>query len=439
MNARDPLVSSRLRDVDQAWDIDAELELRRLQASGPVHVRASIPRRRGIAYLTLVGVAVACLAAAVVLATRGTPTRTISQATQQPGVQPGPGVGTGLGGQVVHPGSSLDAIDGSGATDVWAVGETHGKSAKSHSLVLHWDGATWTTLHAPDVGGLIAVDVNSTDDAWALGYAGLLHWNGTAWTIQALPRGNYVALSASGPNDIWVAGTRTGPFIGANSRGLSSIAAHFDGSHWTVMRPPNPGTRDNYLTGIVALSPTDVWAGGYLVDLGKSSAEALSLTMHWDGRAWSVVAAPNPSRSLNVIWGMGSDGAGGIWALGDYQASDRHLHAMVFRWNGQSWVMVEVHGPSTWSAQAVGGTASGSVWVVGSPATSSLAVANCTEKTCDTVVPPTEFDVTASSIFVAAPDDAWIVGVSWGQRLTPLIEHWDGSSWTVAEAPSPLP
>jgi hypothetical protein len=127
---------------------------------------------------------------------------------------------------------------------------------------------------------------------------------------------------------------------------------------------------------------------------------------------------------------MGSDGAGGVWALGDYRAADKHLHAMVLRWNGHSWVEVDVQGTSTWSAQAVGGTASGSIWVVGSPATSSLAIANCNETTCDMVVPPTEFNVSASSIFVPATDDAWIVGVSWGQRSTPLIEHWDGSNWT---------
>jgi hypothetical protein len=437
VNERDPLVALRLRDVDAAWKIDTDDELRRFHMSAePSDDRAPHPRRRGIANVTLLGLAVVCLLVALVLTTRGTTAPTISEASRQPGVQPAPGIATGTGGQIAaNPGSSLDAIDGAGANDIWAVGETHGKSGTNHSLVLHWDGTGWTTTTAPDVGGLIAVDAISPNDAWALGYTGLLHWNGAEWTTQALPRGNYVALSASGPGDIWVAGTRNGPFIGANSRGLSSVAAHFDGSHWTVMRPPNPGTRDDYLTGIVALSPTDVWAGGYLVDLGKGSAEASSLTMHWDGQGWSVVAAPNPSRSLNVIWGMGSDGAGGVWALGDYRASDRHLRALVFRWNGQSWVVVDVEGTSTWSAQAVGGTPSGPVWVVGSPATSSLAIANCNETTCDTVVPPTEFDVTASSIFAAAPDDAWIVGVSRGQRSTPLIEHWDGSHWIEADVP----
>ncbi|MEX0984733.1 MAG: hypothetical protein WD096_06745 [Actinomycetota bacterium] len=205
-----------------------------------------------------------------------------------------------------------------------------------------------------------------------------------------------------------------------------------------MMQPPNPGTRDNYLTGIVALSSTDVWVGGYSVDLAQGSGEGSTLTMHWDGRAWDVVAAPDPSRSLNIIWGMGADGTGAVWALGDYRASDHHLHALMRRWSGRTWEMVEVNGLSLWSAQAVGGTASGPAWVVGSPATSSLAVASCTEATCDLIVPPTDFDVTASSIFVAAADDAWIVGVEWGRHSMPLVEHWDGATWARVVVPNTI-
>ena len=118
---------------------------------------------------------------------------------------------------------------------------------------------------------------------WALGGRNLLHWDGASWSIKPLPRGYYSALSSTGPSDVWIAVPRPGPMIGKNSRGVSSLVAHYDGTHWTVMQTPNPGTRDNYLHGIVARSTTEVWAGGYSVDLGKHAAEATSLTMHWDG------------------------------------------------------------------------------------------------------------------------------------------------------------
>ena len=341
-------------------------------------------------------------------------------------------------GLVVRPGSSLTAIDGTGASDIWAVGELHGRSAHWRSLVAHWDGGSWKLVPVPDVGRLSALSVTGADDGWALGDKGLLHWDGASWSSVALPRGSYVSLSASGPNNVWVAGTRPGPMVGHNSRGLSSIVAHYDGTHWTVMHPPNPGTRDNYLEGIVAQSPTDVWAGGYSDDLGKRAPEAESLTMHWNGRRWSVVRSPNPSHSLNVIWSMGSDDAGGVWALGHYRASDRHLHALAMRWNGRSWLTANLHGRSTWSGQAVGGTSSGPTWFVGSPATSSFAIARCIETTCDTVVTRTAFSQSAWSVFAASIDDAWVAGVAWANRSTPLVEHWDGSAWSSMSFPDPL-
>lgn len=201
------------------------------------------------------------------------------------------------------------------------------------------------------------------------------------------------------------------------------------------MRTPNPGTRDNCMKGVVALSSTDVWAAGYSTDRGKNTPEGTSLTMHWDGQAWSLIDSPNPSRSLDVIWSMGRDDTGGVWALGQYRGSDHHLHPLMLRWNGLSWVTATLRGDSFWSAQAVAGAADGPVWVVGSPSTSSFAIARCIEAMCRTMVEPTEFDRSASSVYSAAPDDAWVVGVTWGDRSTPLVQHWDGTAWSSVRFP----
>jgi hypothetical protein len=135
---------------------------------------------------------------------------------------------------------------------------------------------------------------------------------------------------------------------------------------------------------------------------------------------------------------LGSDDVGGIWALGHYRASDRHLHALVLRWNGRSWLTANLHGLSTWSAQAVSGTSSGPTWLVGSPATSSFAIARCVETICDTVVTPTESNQSAWSVFATSIDDAWVAGVIWANRSTPLVERWDGSGWSSTSFPDPL-
>ena len=64
------------------------------------------------------------------------------------------------------------------------------------------------------------------------------------------------------------------------------------------------------------------------------------------------------SGTLNVIWGMGSDGKSRAWALGHYRAADHHLHAFVLRWNGSSWDQIPVDGASKWSPTVAAGTSS---------------------------------------------------------------------------------
>ena len=57
---------------------------------------------------------------------------------------------------------------------------------------------------------------------------------------------------------------------------------------------PNPGPVKDNLNGVTALSPTDAWAvGDYCVHSGCSFRD--TLTLHWDGTAWSQVASPTPS------------------------------------------------------------------------------------------------------------------------------------------------
>src|SRR5207253_236668 len=59
---------------------------------------------------------------------------------------------------------------------------------------------------------------------------------------------------------------------------------------WGIIPSPNaPDTNSNYVEGVTAISPDDIWAVGSsdLYTGGKGT-----LTMHWDGAEWSVVPSP---------------------------------------------------------------------------------------------------------------------------------------------------
>jgi hypothetical protein len=87
----------------------------------------------------------------------------------------------GLGGI-----GELDAISGSGPSDVWMVG-----TARRHAILVHWDGVRWSRFGGPGAtkNRLLGVTAHSTSATFAVGtklkYARLAvheRWNGRIWT-----------------------------------------------------------------------------------------------------------------------------------------------------------------------------------------------------------------------------------------------------------------
>ena len=88
---------------------------------------------------------------------------------------------------------SLAGVSALSAGNAWAVGRAGGKT-----LALHWNGTTWTRIPSPSPRGqgigpftvLTGVSAVSPTDAWAVGCACtsdvditlVLHWNGKTWT-----------------------------------------------------------------------------------------------------------------------------------------------------------------------------------------------------------------------------------------------------------------
>ena len=100
---------------------------------------------------------------------------------------------TGAGG-VPAPGvidTVLTGIDVRSASDVWAVGYYFDGSA-DRPLALHWDGSNWSNSPIPGAGLLRKVRAVAPDNVWAAGtyynattqhYQSLLvHFDGTSWT-----------------------------------------------------------------------------------------------------------------------------------------------------------------------------------------------------------------------------------------------------------------
>src|SRR5689334_20493178 len=70
---------------------------------------------------------------------------------------------------------------------------------------------------------------------------------------------------------------------GTASAGLAPTATC---GGWSVVPSPSPGTSEDLLNGVAAVSSTDVWAVG---DYYNGNSALLTLVEHWDGASWSVV------------------------------------------------------------------------------------------------------------------------------------------------------
>ena len=112
--------------------------------------------------------------------------------TQTPSPSPG-----GAGG------NALTGVTATSATDAWAVGDyiSDIQNDTLVTLILHWDGKSWKQVSSPSPGPeglsqLTSVDATSPTDAWAVGFFPgggvgnqtlILHWDGTSWTQTPSP------------------------------------------------------------------------------------------------------------------------------------------------------------------------------------------------------------------------------------------------------------
>jgi hypothetical protein len=206
--------------------------------------------------------------------------------------------------------SALHAVDMLSATEGWAVGGSGSGSGAdfTQTLIARWDGSTWRVVPSPSPGTLTnrldAVAARSTDDVWAVGHstsagsdsradALVLHWDGSTWAQVPIPdvttRGaELLGVAVAGPDSVWAVGTNLAVDSDKAVRQVG-IALHWDGSSWrSVLREPTPVTQ---LSGVTALSETDVWFAGYAVLPGGPETTHIE---HWDGRRLQAEIGVSP-------------------------------------------------------------------------------------------------------------------------------------------------
>jgi hypothetical protein len=240
------------------------------------------------------------------------------------------------------------------------------------------------------------------------------------------------AASASSATDIWAVGQST---------------IHYDGTKWTAFPAPMiKGDNTSFLGGVVDISPTLAWAGG---TVGIGEANPGQVLLQWDGTEWSVFPGPNLGKGNQPsIKAMTSTSANDVWAIGSLLADDGEALFFLFEhWNGTTWTATTALSGDAFLLGA-SADATNDAWAVGfnGPENdNSFTLALHYDGTSWEVSPTASIGAGANQlngVLALAPSDVWAVGFS--TSVAPpqeaptknLIEHFDGTSWSIVPSPN---
>jgi hypothetical protein len=193
-------------------------------------------------------------------------------------------------------------------------------------------------------------------------------------------------VQAISADDIFAVGS----FVDERFHNHNPLVEHFDGRQWRVVPTPRlPGGQSAELNSIAIISASDIWVVGG----GFGSSHPGPLVMHFDGKQWSQVTVPG-NGSLIGVTAVSTDD---VWAVGNQSPVGSTVEStLIEHWDGADWD------------------------VVPSPNAGNLS--------------------SLSSVAAISSTDVWAVGCAFcgdaGIGQAPLIEHWDGTRWTISPAPS---
>jgi hypothetical protein len=315
--------------------------------------------------------------------------------------------------------SATGSISCVGPDDCWLLGTSHSGSTSDGysagtSAIWQYSGGAWTSVPFSGPATLDGLTCVTADDCWAVGghftvppgpndgvtQPLIEHSDGTGFSAVIEPQvpgdvDSLQAVSCVSADDCWADGS-----YGANSENggdgiLHPLVEQYDGSAWTVVNGAASGLDGAELTAVTCARPDECWA------VGSQSTGAFM--EEFDGASWNVVSSSALTRiglaavacpSPTDCWAVGSTGAP-TTPTAPLQAP------LIAQYIGTGWEMAS------------------SPFVQGGPNGAVL-----------------------SGIACSSADDCWAVGTIqealWDlvgtpppNTAPPLIEHWDGSSWTV--------
>ncbi len=329
---------------------------------------------------------------------------------------------------------SLTGVSCTTVTACVAVG-----SAANGPIAERWDGAMWRLEPAAGgPSGLAVVSCATRTDCVALGGSVAEHYNGSTWSLTTpLPQlgtNQYLSgIACVSTTNCIAVGTGSGGFAGF------AVGARWNGATWSAITGIEPNASLwTQLASIACSAATNCVAVG----TAQTAFGWAPAAERWNGSTWSVTPAPMPAGVATAeLTGVACPSTTRCISVGDASADSSHTQPIAVIWDGTRWtlqtapkpagvaqsVLHSVSCPTTTMCIAVGSASSshtlierwnGTSWSIQSGAALPSGASALVGVTCRTTA------------------DCFATG-SYGSG--PLIEHWNGSIWKTQNAPNPKP
>jgi photosystem II stability/assembly factor-like uncharacterized protein len=196
---------------------------------------------------------------------------------------------------------------------------------------------------------------------------------------------------------------------------------------------------------VSGVAPDDYWAAGArIIDRGFDQRTYVE---HWDGAGWRSVTIPKPKGSFNdLLEGIVALDQSSVWAVGWAQPPFTEVAPFAAQWDGQRWTeryLKVPRGAKDTMMHDIDASSDSDVWAVGDAGifrAASALIEHWNGSGWTIAAPPAHQPArgTLSDVDVVSTHDVWSVGYSRSAgRIHPLAERYDGQHWSLVQVPPP--
>lgn len=227
-----------------------------------------------------------------------------------------------------------------------------GSGTVIQTLIENWTSGQWQIVTTPNAGSqqdnfLKGVSCSTPSFCAATGSTTanngtlVLMWNGATWSLTSSPNtGTAPLLNAVSclTSSFCVAvgdfQTTSSPFPD------QTLVEAWSGAMWSIVSSPNVGSQDNQLKSVSCVSTSSCFAVGYYQAGNPYPYE--TLTELWNGTTWTTVSSPSPGSVENILEGVSCTATNFCFGVGDIVASiSPPLDYSLFeQWNGTAWTLL---------------------------------------------------------------------------------------------------